>query len=47
MTGLGKRISCAFRSFFSILIRGEIPAEILRELGIYPAPFSSTTAAAP
>ncbi len=46
MTGLGKRISCAFRSFISILIDGEISAEILRELGISSAPRSSTTAAA-
>lgn len=45
MTGLGKRISYAFRSFFSILVRGEIPSQILRELGISPAPISATTAA--
>jgi len=46
MMGLGERISCAFRSFFSILIDGEISAEILRELGISSAPRSSTTVAA-
>ena len=45
MTGLGNRISCAFRSFFSIVIHGEIPAEILHKLGISPAP--STSAPAP
>jgi len=34
MSGLGTRIVFAFRSFFSILIDGDIAADILRELGV-------------
>ncbi|WP_089935029.1 DUF2760 domain-containing protein, partial [Candidatus Entotheonella palauensis] len=36
MIGLGKRTAYAFKSFFSILYRGEIPDEVLQEL-IKPA----------
>ena len=32
MTGIGKRISYAFRCFFSILFAGVIPEDLLREL---------------
>jgi len=32
MAGVGKRLSYAFRCFFSILLHGVIPPEILREL---------------
>jgi hypothetical protein len=53
MSGLGTRIVFAFRSFFSILVHGDIAADILRELGITagaavtPAPSATqpTTAA--
>ncbi len=36
MIGLGKRTAYAFRSFFAILYRGEIPDDILRALGVTP-----------
>jgi uncharacterized protein DUF2760 len=45
--GFGTRISCAFRSFISIVIRGEISTEVLRELGISPASSSKPAMAAP
>lgn len=32
MIGLGKRTAYAFKSFFAILCRGEIPDDVLREL---------------
>jgi Domain of unknown function (DUF2760) len=40
MMGFGKRLSYAFRCFFSVLSNGEIPAEIAPELvpGLAPAP---------
>lgn len=36
--GFGKRLSYAFRCFFSLLSSGEIPADIARELVKLPAP---------
>ncbi|MGQ4808680.1 hypothetical protein NKDENANG_02068 [Candidatus Entotheonellaceae bacterium PAL068K] len=38
MIGLGKRLSYAFRSFVAILVQGEIPDDIGREMGRRPAP---------
>src|SRR5262249_525678 len=33
MMGFGKRLSYAFRCFFSVLSKGEVQAEIAREVG--------------
>lgn len=38
MMGLGKRLSYAFRCFFSVLSRGELPAEIVPDLVREPEP---------
>ncbi len=38
MIGLGKRISFAIESFFAILLRGEIPDHVLRDLAMQPVP---------
>ena len=49
MVGFGKRISYAFRSFFRILIDGEIPPDVLRELvgaAAHPASGIASVAAA-
>ena len=49
MIGLGKRLSYAFRSFVAILAQGEIPDDLVRELGTLPALVAppTETAAAP
>jgi uncharacterized protein DUF2760 len=47
MTGFGKRVAFAFRSFFSILLHGDIAADILRELGITPGRSAQASPAAP
>ncbi|MGE0128653.1 MAG: DUF2760 domain-containing protein [Blastocatellales bacterium] len=49
MMGLGKRFSYAFQCFFSVLSKGEIPAEIATELIQEPSPpdFVSAPAEAP
>src|SRR5262245_43911387 len=49
MIGFGTRLSYAFRCFFSVLSRGEIPAEIARELingPVQQPPAQPATAAA-
>jgi hypothetical protein len=43
--GVGKRISCALRCFFSLLFRGEVPDDIIRQ-GSAPAPAPSAAAPA-
>ncbi len=37
MLGSGKRIAYAFRCFFALLLRGEIPDDVARELAMTPA----------
>jgi Domain of unknown function (DUF2760) len=45
--GLGKRISFAFRCFFSLLFRGEIPEDIARRRSGVTAPAATISGAAP
>ena len=47
MIGFGKRLSYAFRCFFSLLGSGEIPEDIARELIKTPAQMTPTPAVAP
>ncbi len=44
MIGFSTRLSFAFRCFFSLLFQGEIPQDVLRELGISKAAAPATTA---
>jgi hypothetical protein len=44
MIGFSSRLSFAFRCFFSLLFRGEIPQDVLRELGISKAAAPAKTA---
>ena len=37
MIRVGKRITYALQSFFAVLTRGELPAALVRELGLTPA----------
>lgn len=46
MIGLGQRISCGLRCFFSILFRGEIPQSLALELG-KPSTVAGLTADTP
>lgn len=45
MIGFGKRISYAFRCFFSIVSNGEVPEEIAPEITKTPAPIAPAVAA--
>ncbi len=38
MLGYGKRIAYAFRCFFALLLRGEIPDDVARELAMTAPP---------